>query len=303
MLTAAAGAPGEQLEHGHTKSDHEHVKTNEGRFVSRHREHRGGRCSMDRAREPVTATEHVFSATGPLAQAIPGYKVRRQQIEMAQAVAEAIETRGVLIAEAGTGTGKTVRLPGAGAAVGRQGDRVHRHQDLAGSAVRSRHPDGAAGPARAGDGGAAQRTGQLRLPLPPRAQPGGRPLRQPRRRSLSAAGRALRQDQQDRRSQRARGGARGRRRLAAGDLDPRQLPGRGLSALQGLLRHGGAQAGARGRRGGGQPSSVLRRSRAARRGRGRAAARLQHRDIRRSAPASGYRQPVLRRERVYRAAA
>jgi ATP-dependent DNA helicase DinG len=63
---------------------------------------------MDRARDPVTVTEQIFSATGPLAQAIPGYKVRRQQFQMAQAVAEIIETRGVLIAEAGTGTGKTV---------------------------------------------------------------------------------------------------------------------------------------------------------------------------------------------------
>jgi ATP-dependent DNA helicase DinG len=57
---------------------------------------------------PLTATQQVFSATGPLAGAIPGYRVRRQQIEMAQAVAEVIEARGVLIAEAGTGTGKTV---------------------------------------------------------------------------------------------------------------------------------------------------------------------------------------------------
>ena len=56
----------------------------------------------------MTATEHAFSADGPLARAIPGYKVRQQQIEMAQAVAEVIEARGVLIAEAGTGTGKTV---------------------------------------------------------------------------------------------------------------------------------------------------------------------------------------------------
>jgi len=56
----------------------------------------------------VTVDEHVFSADGPLARAIPGYKVRQQQIEMAQAVAEVIDARGVLIAEAGTGTGKTV---------------------------------------------------------------------------------------------------------------------------------------------------------------------------------------------------
>ncbi len=51
-----------------------------------------------------------------------------------------------------------------------------------------------------------------------------------------------------------------------------------------------------GRRGGGQPSPVLRRRGAARRRRGRAAARLQHGDLRRGAPAAGDRQPVLRRE-------
>jgi ATP-dependent DNA helicase DinG len=51
--------------------------------------------------------EQVFSETGPLAQAVPGYKLRPQQIEMAHAVDEAIEARGRLIAEAGTGTGKT----------------------------------------------------------------------------------------------------------------------------------------------------------------------------------------------------
>ncbi len=51
--------------------------------------------------------EALFSASGPLAHAIPGYRVRSQQVEMAQAVAQAIESRGILIAEAGTGTGKT----------------------------------------------------------------------------------------------------------------------------------------------------------------------------------------------------
>ncbi len=59
-------------------------------------------------RESMSATEQVFSAAGPLARVIPGYRVRRQQIEMAEAVTEAIERRSVLIAEAGTGTGKTV---------------------------------------------------------------------------------------------------------------------------------------------------------------------------------------------------
>jgi ATP-dependent DNA helicase DinG len=53
------------------------------------------------------AMAQVFAADGPLARAIPGYRVRSQQVEMARAVAQAIDERSVLIAEAGTGTGKT----------------------------------------------------------------------------------------------------------------------------------------------------------------------------------------------------
>lgn len=44
---------------------------------------------------------------GALAQAIPGFRPRPAQVRMAEAVAEAIEAREPLIAEAGTGTGKT----------------------------------------------------------------------------------------------------------------------------------------------------------------------------------------------------
>ncbi len=51
--------------------------------------------------------QHFFADSGPLAGAIPGYRLRPQQLEMALAVAQAIETNGLLIAEAGTGTGKT----------------------------------------------------------------------------------------------------------------------------------------------------------------------------------------------------
>ncbi|HYL18000.1 MAG TPA: ATP-dependent DNA helicase, partial [Burkholderiales bacterium] len=51
--------------------------------------------------------EAVFAEAGPLARAISGYKLRRQQVELAAAVAETIDARGMLIAEAGTGTGKT----------------------------------------------------------------------------------------------------------------------------------------------------------------------------------------------------
>lgn len=51
--------------------------------------------------------DHIFSADGPLAAAAPGYRPRTAQLEMAQAIEAAIRDREVLIAEAGTGTGKT----------------------------------------------------------------------------------------------------------------------------------------------------------------------------------------------------
>ena len=51
--------------------------------------------------------EAVFGADGALSRAIPGYRPRRQQVEMAQAIAQALRDNSLLVAEAGTGTGKT----------------------------------------------------------------------------------------------------------------------------------------------------------------------------------------------------
>ena len=51
--------------------------------------------------------DRIFAPDGALAEAVPGFRLRRGQLEMAQAIHEAIETQGVLVAEAGTGTGKT----------------------------------------------------------------------------------------------------------------------------------------------------------------------------------------------------
>jgi ATP-dependent DNA helicase DinG len=50
---------------------------------------------------------HIFSADGPLARAIPGYRPRAQQLDMAGRIAAAIHDCKALVAEAGTGTGKT----------------------------------------------------------------------------------------------------------------------------------------------------------------------------------------------------
>jgi len=49
----------------------------------------------------------VFSASGPLAAAVPGYRPRQQQLELAERIAGAMAGNSVLVAEAGTGTGKT----------------------------------------------------------------------------------------------------------------------------------------------------------------------------------------------------
>jgi ATP-dependent DNA helicase DinG len=51
--------------------------------------------------------ESVFGPDGPLARNLPAYRFRTQQLAMAEAVARAIEARSPLLAEAGTGTGKT----------------------------------------------------------------------------------------------------------------------------------------------------------------------------------------------------
>ena len=51
--------------------------------------------------------EEIFGVDGPLARAIPGFTMREEQIGMASAVDHALRTRGRLVVEAGTGTGKT----------------------------------------------------------------------------------------------------------------------------------------------------------------------------------------------------
>ena len=49
-----------------------------------------------------------FDRKGPLARVLPGYEERPVQRKLAQAVAEVLDAGGLLLAEAGTGTGKTL---------------------------------------------------------------------------------------------------------------------------------------------------------------------------------------------------
>ena len=56
----------------------------------------------------AAAVNAVFAPGGPLSRALEGFEARPAQLEMAAAVADVFAEGGVLLAEAGTGTGKTL---------------------------------------------------------------------------------------------------------------------------------------------------------------------------------------------------
>ncbi len=61
----------------------------------------------DELTAPPLTVETVLGEAGLLSRAIPGFAVRQGQLDMASAVQRAIDRREVLVAEAGTGIGKT----------------------------------------------------------------------------------------------------------------------------------------------------------------------------------------------------
>lgn len=56
----------------------------------------------------MTDPSRFFDKNGPLARVLPGYEDRPAQRKLAHAVAEVLDVGGLLLAEAGTGTGKTL---------------------------------------------------------------------------------------------------------------------------------------------------------------------------------------------------
>src|SRR5262245_11799749 len=50
----------------------------------------------------------IFGPAGPLARALANYEVREEQIRLARAVQRSLSERDYLVAEVGTGTGKTL---------------------------------------------------------------------------------------------------------------------------------------------------------------------------------------------------
>ena len=57
---------------------------------------------------PASGLSQVFGEHGSLAEKVDAFRPREQQLEMAERVADAIRNNGVLVCEAGTGTGKTL---------------------------------------------------------------------------------------------------------------------------------------------------------------------------------------------------
>ena len=55
----------------------------------------------------MSPLEQLFDSSGPLSRAAPGYRTRSGQILLAQAIEDTIGSRTILVAEAGTGVGKT----------------------------------------------------------------------------------------------------------------------------------------------------------------------------------------------------
>ncbi|HKY20648.1 MAG TPA: ATP-dependent DNA helicase [Vicinamibacterales bacterium] len=64
--------------------------------------------AVSRTRELTDRVAGVFADSGTLAQALPAFESRSAQREMADAVAGTLQNGGVLLVEAGTGTGKTL---------------------------------------------------------------------------------------------------------------------------------------------------------------------------------------------------
>src|SRR6185369_159467 len=69
--------------------------------------HSGTQLPAHERGSSLNSLKRVFAAGGPLAAQVPGYRPRPQQVEMAQAILQAVQAGSMLAVEAGTGTGKT----------------------------------------------------------------------------------------------------------------------------------------------------------------------------------------------------
>ena len=57
---------------------------------------------------PTAGSAQLLDAGGPFAAVLPGFAPRQEQLQLATAIERTIATGGTLVAEAGTGIGKTL---------------------------------------------------------------------------------------------------------------------------------------------------------------------------------------------------
>jgi ATP-dependent DNA helicase DinG len=88
-------------------------------------EERSARRGDGEAPDDERAMAALLGPDGPLARGFPGYEHRESQVQMLLAVAQTIRRGGMLVVEAGTGTGKSLAylIPAAARAL-RRGERV-----------------------------------------------------------------------------------------------------------------------------------------------------------------------------------
>ena len=87
------------------------------------------------------ASLHQFFAPGGvLSRTHPAYEFRRGQLQMAQAVEQALEEKRHLIVEAGTGTGKTLAYLVPVIRSGQASHHLDRHEESARAALLQRRP-------------------------------------------------------------------------------------------------------------------------------------------------------------------
>ena len=78
----------------------------------------------DAAQHSALTAENVFAAGGPLATKLVGYEDRSQQRELAAAIERTFQDGGALVAEAGTGVGKSIAYLVPAIAAAQLGERV-----------------------------------------------------------------------------------------------------------------------------------------------------------------------------------
>ena len=240
------------------------------------------------------AVELALGADGALASIDANHAERAVQLDMALAVAAAIEERGALVVEAGTGVGKTFAYLVPALLSGARTLAQHRDQDAPGPALHARPaaPSHRAQPA--GDGGASEGSLELSLPASARPRPPRRPPSRPLRGARARQDRGVGAGDGERRPRRARGPRRAQQHRPARHVVARELPRQRLPRVPPVPRDEGAPRGDARRRRRRQPSSLLRRHGVARQRRRRAAAKRRGRDLRRGAPARRGRRPVPR---------